>query len=135
MRFPNRTGFYTKTLKILKPLESRRGDISVEKRDLTDLSPVGAVSVDIYGEKLRVYLLGYFFSMFISIVAKMLRKTPKLTPTLWGLSEEYSLKGLFISELYYSFRCFQAFAWKIASTTRSYKDILRFDVRSYRRTK
>ena len=28
-----------------KPLESRRDGISVEKRNLTDLSPVGAVSV------------------------------------------------------------------------------------------
>ena len=42
VRFGTAHGFYTKTLKTSKPLESRRDGISVEKRNLTDLSPVGA---------------------------------------------------------------------------------------------
>ncbi len=61
VRFPTAPDFTQKPFRFQEPLESRRDGISVEKRNRTNLSPVGAVSVEIYGEKIN-------------------EKIPKLTP-------------------------------------------------------
>ncbi len=59
----------------------------------------------------------------------------KTSPARQYVRDCYSLKCPHIFGLYYSFGIFIHFAGKIASTARSYTDMLRFRDPSYKRTK